>query len=219
MNSNLSNLNFAADPLKGLLMDKGAEGLADKIQNLLHKLSIVHTAMDELVKQQRLTRDEVGSEALDLYLATNLCKELVGDPAVKALSPGELTVDHTKGPLALEWRARLDFGNAIGSPRSARVYAFQKDHPHYDQLRAYVNEKTPSYYETLVGYDNVRVTLNSASRQLRKMILDLNSVYQDTGYIQASAIGTKASSGKTRRILSGLQTGPELMTVLTGLYC
>ena len=214
--TNMTNSYLAADPLKGLLMDKGASGLENKIRNLLHKLAIVHESMDDLVALQKMSREEASSDSIDLYLATNIRKDLVGSELIKSLKPKDMTVYHTKAPLVLEWRSRVEFGQKIGCARSARVYAFQKDHEHSLSLKKFVTAKSPGYYETLVGYDILRVTLNNASRQLRKLILDLTSVYEETGYIGSDV---KAGETKSKRILKGLNTQHALMEVLNGLYC
>lgn len=212
--SNFLNQPRMDDALKGLLMDKGAKGLKHKIQHILHKLSVVHTAMDDLVAQQKLSADTIKSDAVELYLATNLHKEFVG--ITKYTPAGELTIEHSKAPLVLEWRGRQAFCASIGLARMARIYGFQVGHPHYDQLLDYVVTNTPEYYDVLVGFDAIRITLNSAAKILRRTALELVAAQTETTYIQENH---RTADRRAQRILNALPNQDNLVDVLQGLYC
>ncbi len=207
----------AADALKGLLMGKGAAGLSDKIRTVLRKMQLVQNAMKDLETQQRLSRETAGSECIELYLATNLRTKILNIEIdnVKQLPASELSFEHTKRPMVLEWRARRDFAVAHGYGNTARIHAFNPQHDHYSTVREYVNKQTPEYYEVLAGYDVVRVTLNNSVKSLRKTILDLNLVNEESRYPDDVA---KEADKLSRRLFRALPDSQELTDVLNQLY-
>ncbi|QEY15991.1 hypothetical protein D0C16_08385 [Cellvibrio sp. KY-GH-1] len=211
------NTQSADRPLKGLLMGKGAAGLSDKIRTVLRKMQLVQQAMKDLETQQRLSRETAGSECIELYLATNLRTQLLNDDidTVKHLSAAELSFEHTKRPMALEWRARREFALAYGYGNTARIHAFNPQHDHYCTVREYVSKQSPEYYEVLAGYDVVRVTLNNSVKSLRKTILDLNSVSEESRYPDDVA---KEAEKLSRRLFKTLPGFQELTDVLNQLY-
>lgn len=202
--------------LKGLLMDKGTEGLIEKIRVVLRKLQTIQEAMEELSNQQRISREAAGSECMDMYLAVNLRKEVVKDESLKKISVGKLGLEHTRAPLILEWRARADFAQCYQLERSARVQPFNVDHAHYQAVMEYVNAKTPGYYATLEGYDAVRITLNNASKSLRKTAVDLSSTFQEVSYLRNNS---KDAERFSKRIMKNISVSSQVSDVLQSLYC
>lgn len=202
--------------LKGLLMDKGAGGTQVKIRNVLRKMQLVQQAMEDLVAKQKASREDAGSECIELYLATNLRsddKELYDN--VKQLPAGKLSLEHTKRPMVLEWRARRDFALKNGYGNTARIHAFNVEHEHYLAVWNCVNADTPDFYSVLAGYDILRVTLNNALKSLRKTALDLSGVIADTHYPEH----VQRSAGKiSERIFNTLPAHKELASTLIQLY-
>lgn len=211
------NIQSTDHPLKGLLMGKGEAGLSDKIRTVLRKMQVVQQAMKELETQQRLSRETAGSECIELYLATNLRTSILHDSldSVKQLTASELSFEHTKRPMVLEWRARRDFALAYGYGNTARIHAFNPTHAHYSTVREYVNKHTPDFYEVLAGYDVVRVTLNNSVKSLRKTILDLSMVSEESRYPDDVA---KEAEKLSRRLFKALPQCQELTDVLNQLY-
>lgn len=214
--SHFVNNDLVARPLKGLLMDKGGMGNELKIHNVLRKMQLIQEAMERLVSQQRASREAAQSECIELYLATNLRSQsqLQDDFAIlKNLPTSNISYEHTRRPIGIEWRARRDFTLAYQYPNTARINAFNPNHKHYIHVREYVEKRTPSYYEVLAGYDAVRVTLNNSLKSLRKTILDLSN--DETRYpVDVVNHADKLS----RRIFKQLPNSEALANVLHQLY-
>jgi hypothetical protein len=210
------NNNIDVHPLKGLLMGKGAGSAQLKIRNVLRKMQLVQQAMEDLVDKQKASREAVGSECIELYLATNLRSddtELY--ESVRHLPAAKLTYEHTKRPMALEWRARRSFAVAQGYTNTARIHAFNVEHDHYLAVYEFVNRETPDFYPVLAGYDILRVTLNNALKSLRKTAMDLSGVVADTHYPD----NVQRMAGKiSERIFNTLPAHQELAITLSQLY-
>lgn len=211
------NTEIAERSLKGLLMDKGAQGYEEKIHNVLRKMLMVQDAMEKLMMQQRASREAAGSECIELYLATSL-RVSKGEEAaagIRELPVSRLSYEHTKRPMVLEWRARREFALRHGHANTARISAFNPSHEHYRQVRNFVDRQTPQYYEVLAGYDVVRVTLNNTLKSLRKTILDLNNLVDETAYPDDVS---KDAEKMSKRIFRQLPNSDELSTIFTQLY-
>jgi hypothetical protein len=215
--SNMTKVNMEARSLKGLLMDKGREGLNEKIHDFLRKFELIQGAMASLVEQQRYSREQSGCDCLDLYLALNLKTghDRLEAERIKTLSVSEIQLHHTKAAASLEWRARKSFAVEFGHPTTARVHAFNPSHDHYGQVREYVMRIVPDYYEVLAGYDAVRVSLNHALKNLRKTIFELSALTEDTVY--PTEIEREAEN-MSKRIFKGLPESEAVAKVLNQLY-
>lgn len=217
-NSQVTNMLMTDRSLKGLLMDKGGAGLAEKIQILLRKIELIQLAMESIVEQQRYSREESNCDCLDMYLALNLRTGLGKQEAeqIKTQGVSAIQISQTRMAPVLEWRARKGFADEYGYASTRRVHAFNKTHSHYVQVREYVEKTSPGYYETLAGYDAVRVTLNYSLKNLRKSFLDLSVLAEESGY--PSAIEREAEK-LSRRIFKSLPDSEAIAQVLNQLYC
>lgn len=220
--ANTTTSTFAKLPLmdrslKGLLMDKGQEGLNEKLHDFLRRFVLVQDAMESLVEQQRFSRENTGCDCLDLYLALNLKtgRDRLEAEKIKTLSVSEIQLNHAKSAATLEWRARKSFAGAFGYATTSRVHAFNPSHNHYAQVREYVMKTSPKYYEVLAAYDAVKVSLNYAIKNLRKTILDLTAITEDTVY--PSEIAREAEN-TSRRIFKGLPESEHVAAILNQLY-
>jgi len=215
--SNVMKEPLTERSLKGLLMDKGHTGLAEKLQDSLRKFSLVQAAMESLVQQQRFSRENSGCDCLDLYLALNLKtgRDRLEAEKIKLLSVSEIQLHHTKSVPALEWRARKSFANAYGYATTYRIHAFNPTHEHYTEVREYVSNTAPEYYEALAGYDAVRVSLNYAIKNLRKTLFDLTTLQEETRYPVDIA---HQAENMSRRIFKGLPESEQIAKVLNQLY-
>jgi len=66
IDSQVTNMLLMDRSLKGLLMDKGGEGLEEKIQTLLRKIGLIQLAMESIVEQQRYSREQASCDCLDM---------------------------------------------------------------------------------------------------------------------------------------------------------
>jgi hypothetical protein len=216
--SNLVKLNDADRSLKGLLMDKGREGLEDKLQQFLQKIILVQGMMESLVEQQRISADAAGCDCLVLYLATNYKtgRNSATSKKIKTLDVLDVQLHHTKGAAVLEWRAGKSFGLENGlAGMMSRVHAFNSEHEHYVWVREYVKKTSPNYYEVLVGFDVIKVSLNHAIRNLRRTLIELNALLDESRYPQEVFRGAEKMS---RRIFKGLPDSERVAQVLNQLY-
>lgn len=218
IDSQNTNLLMMDRSLKGLLMDKGGEGLEEKIQTLLRKIGLIQLAMESIVEQQRYSREQSNCDCLDMYLALNLRAGLGKQEAeyIKAQGVSVIQISQTRMAPVLEWRARKGFADEYGYASTRRIHAFNKMHPHYTQVREYVEKTCPGYYEKLAGYDAVRVTLNNSLKSIRKSVVDLTVLAEESGY--PSDVVREAEK-LSRRIFKSLPDSEAIAQVLNQLYC
>ena len=203
--------------LKGLLMDKGRDGLEEKLHQFLQNIVLVQSAMESLVEQQRVSCEAAGCDALVMYLAMNYKtgRNQVTAQKIKALDMLAIQLHHTKGAAVLEWRAGKGFAQENGIAGMTRVHAFNTEHEHYQLVREYVNKTSPNYYEVIAGFDAIRVSLNHAIRNLRKTLFELNSLLEESRYPKEVFRGAEKMS---RRIFKGLPQSERVARVLNQLY-
>jgi hypothetical protein len=184
--SDIMNSKFMDRSLKGLLMDKGARGLERKIRNLLQEIELIQASMESLVEQQRLSREQSGCDCLDLYLALNLKPGLSETELqdIKTYGARAVHFTQTRQPLTVEWRARRGFASEYGYAQSRRIHPFRLGSDYYTQVREYVTQRALGYYETLAGYDAVRITLNAALKSIRRDAVELTLLAQEVAYPQ-----------------------------------
>lgn len=216
--SDVTNAVLADRSLKGLLMDKGGAGLDEKIQTLLRKIDLIQLAMESLVEQQRFSREQANCDCLDMYLALNLRAglskqeiELIRSNGVSAIQ-----ISQTRMAPVLEWRARKVFADEYGYASTRRIHAFNKTHPHHTEVREYVEKTCPGYYEKLAGYDAVRVTLNNSLKNIRRTVVDLTVLAEESGY----PADVEREAGKiSKRIFKSLPESEAIAQILNQLYC
>lgn len=215
--SDIVNTEFMDRSLKGLLMDKGGRGLERKIRNLLQKIELIQTGMESLVEQQRLSREQSGCDCLDLYLALNLKPGLSEAELLDIKTYGARVVHftQTRQPLTVEWRARNGFAREYGYAQSRRIHAFRVGSEHYPQVREYVTKRALGYYETLAGYDAVRITLNAALKSIRRDVVELTLLAQEIGY--PDDIEREAESA-AKKFFKRLPESEQIAQALNQLY-
>jgi hypothetical protein len=203
--------------LKGLLMDKGRDGLEEKLHRFLQNIVLIQGAMESLVEQQRMSSEAAGCDALVLYLAMNYktSRNHLTAQKIKALDMLDIQLHHTKGAAVLEWRAGKGFAQVVGIAGMTRVHAFNTAHEHYQQVREYVEKTSPKYYEVLAGFDAIRASLNPAIRSLRKSLFELNTLLEEARYPKEVFRGAEKMS---RRIFKGLPESERVAKVLNQLY-
>lgn len=222
-NSTKQPINLVAESLemerslKGLLMDKGKAGLETKFRQLQRKMELIQQAMSELVEHQRFSRENAGCDCLDLYLVLNLKtgRDRLAVEKIKQLSSEEILLNHSRGAVSLEWRARKGFAFTYGYPNTARITAFNPKTYQYEQVREYVAKTSPDYYPVMAGYDAVKISLNYAMKIVRKSLLDLHGVMQETAYPEDIE---REAEMMSRRIFKGLPESEKVAHVLNQLY-
>lgn len=203
--------------LKGLLMDKGGRGLELKIHTCLRNIELVQNAMETLVVQQRYSREESGCDCLDLYLARNLkIGGILDANAIREMSLRDIQLHYSKGAACLEWRARPSFAGIYGYRNTKRMYPFIRGNEHVAQVRKYVDRVSPRYYQVMAGYDAVKVSLNGSMRSLRKTLLDLHSISQETVYPRDIE---RDAENLSKRFFKQLPNSLAVAHVLNQLYC
>jgi len=211
----------AVHTLKGLLMDKGAQGIHANIRTVLQRMLVVRNAMEDLMAKQRANREAVGSECIELYLAIQMrtkdeALQEVLDKLPADVLPKDAKGNHYAGKhMMLEWRARQAFSREYGYGLSARVQAFRPGHK--DRLKVFecISQNTPDFYSILAGYDVLRVTLNVAMKSLRKTLVDLSEVIQATHYPEDVQRDAKKFS---HRLFTTLPQHQDLSQILEMLY-
>jgi len=203
--------------LKGLLMDKGRDGLEEKLHQFLQSIVLVQGMMESLVEQQRVSCEAAGCDALVMYLAMNFKtgRNHLAAQKIKALDVLDIQLHHTKGAAVLEWRAVKSFAQENGLPGMTRIHAFNTEHEHFRMVREYVKRTSPNYYEVLAGFDVIRVSLNHAIRNLRRTLFELNTLLEESRYPNEIIRGAEKMS---RRIFKGLPDSERVAQVLNQLY-
>lgn len=203
--------------LKGLLMDKGGDGLELKIRTILRNIELMQSAMEALVVQQRHSREVSGCDCMDLYLAKNL--KTVGNvsaDAIREMSLRDIQLYHLKGAASLEWRTRPLFSTVYGYRNTSRIYPFVRGSKQVEQVREFVDQFEPEYYRVLASYDAVKVTLNSAMRSLRKTLLDLHGLSMDVNYPSEIMRDVESLS---KRFFKQLPDSSAIAQALNKLFC
>ncbi len=210
------NKASAVHPLKGLLMDKGVEGLHANIRAVLQRMYQVSSAMEDLMVKQRANREAAGSHCIELYVAVQMrSRDEALQEVLDALPPGVLPPNYNGKHMMLEWRARHQFSAAYGYGLSARIQAFKPGHEHSTAVYEFVHARTPEFFPVLAGCDILRLTLNNAMKSLRKTLLDLAEASQITRYPDEYQRDARKFA---ERIFTTLPQPQELNLTLGRLY-
>jgi hypothetical protein len=212
-----ANTTTVADPLKGLLRDKGVLDAERHIRIIQRKILCVQEAMARLVDDQRASTKAVGCDCMDLYLATDhrVNNIRVDHRGREALS--ELVIEELKSSCVLEWRAKNSFASRHQLSRTGRLQPFDKSHPTHALVYAHVSQMSPGYYTILAAYETARLTLNHALKALRKMAMDLHRVRVEAEGLPIELF-TKDTAKLSRQFIASMDKAGELTWILQGLY-
>lgn len=182
MNKNAAKKNVMTEsmvgsvhPLKGLLMDKGADGLNQMFQQTQQRLIDVQISMKELLACHSAVRDELGVNCLNLILVRKLNPGVHSDEN----NPIELlTYEEQWCAQFMEWRGTAEWATTFGynSRIGIRVFPFELKSVHTRQVKEFIFKRNKNYYEALLAIESMRVTLNAGARMLRKQMTELASV-------------------------------------------
>jgi|GEM_PF-1935974 len=203
------------DPLKGLLMDKGAAEAARHIHNVQRKMTCVQEAMMQLVESQRASAKAAGCDCMDLYLATNKVADSSRHEA--AINAGTLLLDDMKAACVLEWRAKQTFARQFSLNPSSRLHPFDAEHETHPLIFNYLMQTSPSYYKVLAAYETARLSLNFSLKALRKIALDMQKLKSESeGFPRG--LFDKKTSRLSEKLIADIDSTGELARILQGLY-
>jgi hypothetical protein len=205
------NTGETADPLKGLLRDKGAVEVERSIRSILRKMTRVQEAMLRLVDAQRASAKEAGCECMDLYFASNR----LSGRAQQKHTP--LSFSEMKTASVLEWRAKQTFADICRLRPASRLYPFDATHPSHLLVADYLLQLSPRYYKVLAAYETARLTLNYALKALFKIALDLHRMRVDSEQLPRELFD-KATARLSEQFIRRVDTTGELEWILQGLY-
>ncbi len=205
MNNVAAYLNEADRSLKGLLMDKGELSVEDAFQRNQQRAICLQKAMCDLVEMYAETREAYRVNCLGLFLVRNL------QGANKSVRLDTLSYFEQRGAMWLDWRATAEWIKHYGygdGRQGLRVNAFDNG-VQSNQVKEFVVRQSEEFYEVLLGYENLRVSLNVASRVVRKTMNEL-MVLRETkrGFRQDT-------KGWSRKILKTMGAGKELEVLLS----
>ena len=209
--------DYAVDPLKGLLRDKGVADAEKSIRIVQRKITSLSDAMEKLVDSQRRSAKASGCDCIDMYLATTERRERLTVDYTGREAMDHLALEGLKSSCVLEWRAKQVFAAAYGLSKTNRVHPFDTAHKTYPMVQEFLTSKAPGYYKVLAAYETVRNTLNYTMKAYRKVAMDLHRVRVEAEGLP-SALFDKETSALSRKLVSGIDATGELTQILAGIY-
>ncbi len=192
--------------LKGLLMDKGELSIEEAFQQNQRKSLCIQKSMCDLVDMYQEARESYGVGCVGLYVVRNLSTGVPKKSKVETLSYFD-----QRGAMWLEWRASAEWGRHYGygeeAGRGIRV-VFDVGSNHFRQMKDFIEKQNKEFYEVLLAYENVRVSLNAANRTVRKLMSEIDQLRNSK---RGLSLDCRTYSQK---LLRSLSNGREIETLL-----
>lgn len=195
------------DPLKGLLMDKGA-GQHDMMieRQLIRRMNKIYDSMIVLINDFTIMKKNYGVDFFDLSVE-------------RRSKPGPRDKFDPEAYYYLEWFTRPDLrGLCEGdfAKRRRRAHPFDETHSATEQIQDAINANCPAFLPVLIAYDDVRGTLNISYRVARLLYFESRKNRTHESKLDVRSC-RRVSSTMSKEILARIDQTSPIVTELAGV--